>query len=286
MRNPTPWIETSAWLALLWGAPLLFSLLTSFIWCISVGIGMLDFPVRTLTALTGVMVAFLGVVVAVLMAAITTMYSLSSQNRNSGFITFLQGLNQFRQVPDKIDEIRDQVSAEIQGLLYRWYLITLEFVEQMNEITPDWGGYDSSPDLENRMQQYVELSTSELASIALHSDGNQDDGLKVSQIRTHGDSSLRTMIIGLRNMDLGIVGSCLVGRLMGLSLSLTLLLLLVLIVRTLAGLADIELLQLTTWLTILLYVFVPATATTHIIGFALAIYSWWSGAQRLRNWER
>ena len=287
MRSLSSWVETSLWFASLWGAPLLISLLVCLIWCISVGSEILEFPIRTLTSLTADMVGFLGVVVAVLIAAITTLYSLSSQNRNSGFITFLQGLNQLRQVPDMIKEIKDQVRVEIQEPLYRWYLFTLEIVNELNEVTPDWRGYDSSPQLETRIRRYVSLSTAELGNIVLHSTDNQDDSLtKVSQIRTLGDSSLRSAVIGLRNMDLGVVGNQLVGRLMGLSLSLTLLLMSVLIVRALAGLVEIDLLQFTTWLTVLLYVFVPATAITHIAGFAVAIYWWWTGAQRPRDWER
>ena len=286
MRNRVPWVEITAWLTLLWGAPLLFSVATCFIWCVAVDTNLLKFPASTLAALTGVMVAFLGVVVAVLVAAITTLYSLSSQNRNSGFITYLRALNQFRQIPDRIYRIRDQVSTRIQEPLDRWHLITQDFVEMMNEITPDWRGYDSSPNLESRLQQYVDLSTVQLTSIAAHLKDNKDDELMVSQIRTFGESSLRSMIIGLRNIDLGIVAGRLVRTLLGLSLSLTILLISVLVVRVLAGLADSELIQMATWLTLFLYVFVPASATTHIVGFAIAIYSWWVGTQRLRDWER
>ena len=286
MRNRSRLVETSAWFALLWGVPLLISLLTCFIWCVAVGTELLEFPAKTLADLTGVMVTFLGVVVAVLVAALTTLYSLSGQNRNKGFITYLQALNEFRQVPDKIHRIRDQVGVELQEPLDRWRLITQEFVDMLNEITPDWKGYDSSPDLESRMQRYVEMSTAFLASMAIHVNDNNEDGLKVSQVRTYGDSSLRLMLIGLRNIDLGIVASRLVRTLLGLSLTLTLLLLSVLLVRVVAGLAESQLFHLTTWFTLFLYIFLPATAASHIVGLAIAITSWWTGAQRQRDWER
>ena len=287
MRNQKSWQEMFAWATPIWGIPLLLALLSTLVWCIANRVGGLDFPIGALLSLSGDMLSILGIIVAILVAVITTVYVLSSNNQTTGFREFLRSVNRLRRLPYRIQDLGVEiVPTSSDGAPERLSDLTRQFIDRMNEITPGWGGYEIDPDLENEVNQYSQLSSNELINIQSSIPEGDTNMRTVESLWVRRDESLRGMVVGLLSMHLGAVGLRFAGRLIGLSLSLAVLLLLTLAIRTLSGLEDAGVLELSSQLMFFVFVLLPTATGMHIMGFALATYLWWRRVQVIRRaWQ-
>ena len=286
MPNQKSWLEMFAWAAPIWGLPLVLALTLSLVWCIANRVGGLEFPVEALLALSGDMLSILGIIVAILVAVITTVYVLSSNNRTTGFLTFLRSLNRLRRLPYRIQDLGVDSIPNGDGAAERLSDLTRQFIDRMNTVTPGWRGYETDPSLENDISQYSQLSCVELLDIRSNIPEGDTNVRKVEQLWVRKEESLRGMVVGLLNMTLGAVGNGFAGRLIGLSLSLTVLLLLTLAIRTLSGLEDAAVLGVSAWLKSFVFVLLPTATVGHVLAFALATYLWWRKVEAIqRAWE-
>ena len=231
------------------------------------------------------MIVFLGVVTAVMMAVITTMYGLISQKQESGFSVFLASLNQFRNMSLVARNNREQISAQNRISLDSFVDQTDKLIESMNEITPSWRGYDSAPEIEAKMLEYVEDSGELLMTMGASATDNSEMSA-LSEIFNYRDESVRGMLIGLLDMDRGVIGGRLMTTLLILSLSLTILLILSLVVLTITAPKDISLVASSSPFNLFIYGLLPATAIFHIVGFICAMSAWWRQVQkRDKEWQ-
>ena len=218
----------------IWVVPLLLSLAVSLALCVAIGTETTILPITVLLNLSRDMLNLLGVIAAILIAVITTMYVLSEQSRREGFRSFLSALNGLRRMPGEIQSNSNAIDPDNDGPAARLAIALDEFVERMNEIKPTWQGYDASPGLNKEMIRYIGGIRGGLATIYSDLESRGLDTTLVGQLDRRIDESGRGMLVGLLSMESGIVGKRFVERLLKLSLSLTCLLVLSLSVRALA----------------------------------------------------
>ena len=133
------------WIALIWVIPALVVFFLALEIDTALGERGQVFLPKYLLTISEYMIAFLGVVTAVMIAVITTMYGLSSQKQESGFSVFLASLNQFRNMSLIARNNREQIGAQNRTSLDSFVDQTDKLIESMNEITPGWRGYDAAP---------------------------------------------------------------------------------------------------------------------------------------------
>ena len=216
MRNRYAWLEVFAWSALVWGAPLIESLIVSLSLCVAMRESAIPFPTESLLAISRDMLNFLGVVTAILIAVITTMYVRSSENEETGFRAFLQSLNQLRNLPIRIDEMRSEVVPQGLDILDELIGMTEDFIGRMNNIKPGWRGYSSDPELESEMFNYVNRWTALFVNLSVPL-GNRGSAVSaLSKIGKFQEGRIRVMVVELLTMDKGTFGKRLMKRLLGL----------------------------------------------------------------------
>ena len=208
-------------IASIWVVPLLVSLVVSLALCTAIGTKTTILPIDVLLSLSRDMLNLLGVIAAILIAVITTMYVLSAQTRGEGFRSFLLALDGLRGMPAKIRSSREALDLDNDGSPARLTDVadTLdEFVAGLDEVKPTWQGFEADRDLETVMAYYSGGIKAELESIASTLEGA--DNLQVDQLAKRFDGRVRSMVVGLLTIQLGIVGKQFVERLLKLSLSL------------------------------------------------------------------
>ena len=276
LRDLKSLMETLAHPAFVWSVAVCFSLLVCAVLTLS-GPQPLLFHLNDLNDISKSMVSFLGIVVAILVAALTTMYVRSSENEESGFRDFLQSLNLLRNLPFRMDEVSDIVAFHNQSVLYEFDNLTTqlcEFIEELNEIKPGWEGYDSNPELENNLNSYVECWTNSATGITLAMRYSGVSKSPLLELGTIQQGNLRVILVALLTMDKGTLGKALVGKLIRLSFSLTMLLVLSVAVLATTGLSEGSLMYTPVWFNLFLYVLLPSVAVFHVLGFVEALYVW------------
>ena len=268
------------------GAPLLISVAVSLGLCMTAGTSTDYFPIEVLLSLSRDMLSFLGVIAAILIAVVTTMYVQSSQNRREGFLSFLKALNQIRGVPLEIESSGDVVDPGASGSSDYWSDLTRKFIERMNKVKPLWGGFDADPELENVMFIYVNCSKQVKDDMISNLGNSENSKSEVRRLYNRIDESVRGMLDGLLSMEFGMVGRQFAVALMKLSFSLAILLIATLVVRALVE-------PLTgvgsgwwTSLSLSAYLFIPLSGVIHVLGLICATHEWWQGVRRREKpWE-
>ena len=288
MRITKSLLDLLAHPAFVWNAALDFSLMMCAVHIME-SEQSLQFNLQDLNDLAKSMVSFLGIVVAIIVAALTTMYVRSSENEESGFRDFLQSLNLLRTLPFRMDEVRDIVALHNHSVLYEFDALSTrldEFIEEMNEIKPGWEGYDSAPELENDLDDYVKCWTTLATSITLAMRYSGVSKTSLLEIGTIQQTHIRVILVALLAMDKGTLGKVLVSKLIRLSFSLTMLLVLSLAVLTTTGLSEDSLIATPVRLNLFLYILLPSVAVFHVLGFAGALYAWQQGVRkREKAWQ-
>ena len=274
-------------IASVWVVPLLLSLVVSLVLCTAIGTKTTILPFDVLLSLSRDMLSLLGVIAAILIAVITTMYVLSAQTRGQGFRSFLQALDGVRGMPAEIrsrGEVLGQDDGDAPARLTGVADTLDEFVVRLNDVRPTWPGFESDRDLENVMAYYSGGIRAELKSIASNLEGTNK--LEVDQLANRFDGRARSMVVGLLTIQLGIVGKQFVERLLKLSLSLTCLLVLSLSLRASAEPVSTVDFGRWSWIILTAYTFLAAAVLAHVIAFICAAAEWWGKVQAIEiAWE-
>ena len=175
-----------------------------------------------------------------------------------------------------MDTISDRLIN--QAVVDRWMDEANLFIERMNEITLEWMGYDEDPKIDKEMLGYVNRSDKLLVDLAM-SNGNTAK-LALSEVHYAEEGHIRVMLTALLTMDKGMLGKRLVSKLLWLTFSLTLLLLLTLLIRTITGPEHINLFVTSESFDLFMYFVLPAVATSHIVGFIIAVRVWLREVQK------
>ena len=278
------------WIVLTWIVPAVAAfLLTSVVLNTAIWVNRKYPHPKHLFDMSADMLGFLGLVVAVLIAVITTLYIQSSQSRESAFRDFLQSRNHVSLLRLRIDVIKSRMVNQCS--VNEWMTLADGFIDRMNEITLEWLGYDEHPEMEKNMLCYIHRSNYLLLSL-LKSDVVKSDGLDqntikliLSEVFYTQEGHVRVMVTALLSMDKGMLGKRLVDSLLWLSCSLTLLLLLALLVRTTTGVDHISMFASSEFFDLFTYCLIPAVAAAHVVGFVVAVYLWRRSVQkREREW--
>lgn len=221
--------------------------------------------------ISGLMIGFLGVVIAVLVAVLTTAYVQGRGNQVTGFDTFIKALSDFKMVVSEIDRMNTNDKSEKVGSKFKkWRILAEKFATELDEITPAWDGYDYDRILENTMETYVNQSGKMIRHVVKQWD----------EIRVKHELTIRNMVVGLRIMDEGSVERRLVERLFNIFLSLVALLALSIIVRIIAGLEYDGMDGVRAFVNLSAYLTLPAIAIFNFIALVYSVCMWREDIQK------
>ena len=180
--------------------------------------------------ITGLLIGFLGVAIAILMAVFTAIYVQSTGKRETGFNAFSESLAEFTELARNLNLKLTNSPPPIQNsnAVQEWFC-QLEFIMyRLNKVTPFWKGYELDITLENQMNHYVSRFDKMKCFWGLN--------FMTSEYPTGHDKCMRGVLIGLLTMDEGIVGNLLSKRLTWILIFLSVLLVVAFIVRIISEL--------------------------------------------------
>lgn len=217
---------------------------------------------ETINSVAALMVSFLGVTIAILIAVLTTAYVQGRGKQVSGFDIFFRALSQFKGLITEIDAKSSSTRSNQtqRGKFSAWRQLAECFAMKLDEIKPAWSGYDYDFILENDMCKYVQSSGAIMPLIVE----------KWDVIRVNHEMSIKAMAIGLRIMDEASVERRLVGSLFRIFLSLVALLTLAIAVRIIGGLESGQSNAVWRFTDLLIYLLMPAIA---IANFGAVVHS-------------
>ena len=223
------------------------------------------------SSISGLMIGFLGVVIAVLVAVFTTAYVQGRGNQITGFDTFLEALGKFKLLISEIDRrMTDAKSERVRKEYEEWRTLAEHFAILLDDINPAWDGYDHDRMLENKMTRYVNLS----GRIMPHVVELWDD------VRVKHELVIKSMVVGFRIMDEGAVERRLVERLFNVFLSLVTLLALSILVRVIAGLENGGIDGIWAIVNLSAYLTLPVIAIFNFIALVYSVCLWREDIQK------
>ena len=269
-----------------WFVSVFVALGVALVWCVATQSSASYPSTEAMLDMARDMVGLLGVIAAILIAVITSIFVLGDQKREAGYSLFFQALNGVRRLPDEIARSREAIDPGDVGSARRWAALAMQFIESMNLVTRAWKGFDGDPESEDTMQRYTEESFAAQRLIAGNLGDASDGWQELLRLQGYQEENLRGMVTGLNAMDSGIVMRRFASRLISLSISLAFLLLLALAVRTLVGVGDPAFSYLVAWLGPFLYLFFPITVIMHVLGIFCAASVWHrANRDRAKAWE-
>ena len=262
------------WILPLWFIPLVFSWAVTYV-LIRLRVGVLLKP-EDVSQITGPLIAFLGISIAILIAVFTSIYVQSRGKRESGFNAFHEAFSDFTELIRRFKNELDEVFCQKARVFYEWSCC-LEFIMgKLREIKPAWGGYDSDPKLENHILGYVwqfERLIESLGTTALR-----------SEYPTLHDRYIRGMLIGLLTMEEAIVGSLLSKRLTRILWSFSVLLVLSFFVLIASALKPEF--EMAGFVNLLVIVGMSLVAIAHFLAVIVLIFRWQRDVQkRDKEWQ-
>ena len=227
--------------------------------------------------ITGPMLTFLGVAVAILIAVFTATYVQSRNKRESGFNTFDTAIIEFRKLTrELINEIRKNHSPDIisSKVVQDRSTQCVSISKRLMNITPSWEGYESDTGLEPQLLRYFRRFDRMKEFIG------QD--LIVSEYPINHDEHIRGLLIGLLTMEEGVVGKLLSKRLMGILFSLSVLLVVSFAVRITSELGLIYVPPVGTheFANLFVVVSLPSIAAAHFFAVIYFICVWQEAIQQ------
>jgi hypothetical protein len=176
-----------------------------------------------LSALTGDLLAFLGVAVAVLIGFFATIYVNSRNTRHTGFDKVRQSTDELELISDELHIEADHESGTIKDEIKQFAVDTDTLIEQLNNIRPTWEGYTATPFIEALLVKYVELTT--IHTIELPKEHN------VSKLRQSAMRKIRSIPVGLLRIEEAAAGERMSSRMLGVFGSMAILVVFVLVFR-------------------------------------------------------
>ena len=268
------WLKVLLCTALVWGIPVLLSMIVIGALCLSSECRANQSSIESLRTFTGDLIPFLGVVTAIMVAVITTLYLRGMESIERGFLSFEEALNQLRIFPIQIENDRDNFSDECQQLLNKWIEKSQNLAECLKAITPEWRGFQSSPKTNDAINDYRNRTETITKTLNGWTSKNRRGRLSLLNLSEVRYTIVRGVQVNLFIMSRGVVGRELVSRLLILSISLSVLLIVTLVVRSAVGFDDNSLFQPPTALNLFLCSFLPMSAISHIVGFIVAVWIW------------
>ena len=109
--------------------------------------------------MSGLLVSFLGVTIAILIAVLTPAYVQGRGKQITGFSTFVNALREFKMLISKIEDMGVEAQPEqLRGEFIKWRTLAEAFAQDLDDIKPAWDGYDHDTLLESKMVNYVNLT--------------------------------------------------------------------------------------------------------------------------------
>ena len=203
----------------LWLPPIVFSFVAIAALSYWDGTGF-SFPANKLVSVSADLLGFMGIVTAILIGVLTSIYVQSRSTNTSGYSQFIEALDEVRFIPIQMRERSSRAQPSDQDLLRDWANRTTALEERLNEVTMDWQGWETDRTLESDVLNYVDENQTILTQMGTFIASD----VVWSRIWINIDVQVRRILIGLRAMDEGIVGQQLVNRLFNVFISLVVLL--------------------------------------------------------------
>ena len=232
----------------------------------------LVFPRDNVSSIVGILIVFLGVTTAILIAAFMTAHVQARTKQDSGFGTFLESLGLFKIVVADIKAIREPiVNQEGRATRAVWAKSADGLIEALDRLTPLWRGYDNDMKLECLLLQYVNAWTVPISLIAQQ---------KSDELRVQHEQSLRRLVVGLRVLDEATVERRFAASLVKIFASLSVLLICCLLVRMAAGVGHGQVGIVSNWVNLFIYVFLPGVSIVNFVALLYVVLQWWWRLQR------
>ena len=232
----------------------------------------LVFPRDNVSSIVGVLIVFLGVTAAILIAAFMTAHVQTRTKQDNGFETFLESLGSFKVVVAGIKAVPERIANQVnQATRARWAKDADGLIGELDGLTPLWRGYDSDAKLECRLLKYVNIWTVPISLIAQQ----ESDVLRIRH-----EQSLRRLLVGLRVLDEATVERRFTASLVKIFASLSVLLICCLLVRMAAGIGYGEIGIDSNWVNLFIYVFLTGVSIVNIVTLLYVVLQWWWRLQR------
>ena len=283
MHDRKLWIERVIGTVLVWVIPVISSLAVTITVCLFSVCGTSQSSTSNLFAVASDLLPFLGVVAAIMVAVITSLYLRGMESTEGGFLSFEGALNQLREFPLEIEDERENFSDECQAVLNKWIEKSEELAKCLKAITPEWRGFQTSPEKIDAINEYrnrTETITHVLNGWTSKNRRGKLSLLRLSEVRY---AILRGIQVNLFIMSRGVVGRELVSRILLLSISISALLMITIVVRGAVGFGDYSLFHPPDTLNLFLYSFLPLSAICHIFGIMIAVWIWWNDTKALEG---
>ena len=233
----------------------------------------LVFPRDNVVSIVEILIVFLGVTAAILIAVFMTAHVQARMKQVSGFEVFLDSLGDFKSSAAEILASFGRVGAqEDQATWSAWGQSTDGLIEALDTVTPLWRGYESSTTLECKLLQYVNTWTLPISLMMAQQEWDE--------LRIRHEQSLRKLVIGLKIIDEGAVEQRFATSLIKIFISLSILLICCLIVLILAGIEYRDVGVGSSWLNLFVYLLLPGVAIVNFIALLYVVLQWWRRLQR------
>jgi hypothetical protein len=223
-KNRTNSLVTAA---LIWFFSILFAFIALWMVVALPKSDIFNYPSSSFGLFTGSILAFIGVVLAVLFGVFTTINSHSRSVRNTGFqrlrqaTSNLENLNirlktqilteiheldnkaPFLLLPNQQELVQEITPTETLILTNAWIQDIDSLTKRLNLITMNWLGWDSNPGFETELNDHVHFSK-------VISENIENE---IQPILTEYEQNMRDVLFGLRLLDEAAVGDILVLRL-------------------------------------------------------------------------
>ena len=232
----------------------------------------LVFPRDNVSSIVGILIVFLGVTTAILIAAFMTAHVQARTKQDSGFQAFLESLGLFKVVVSEINTVQERIAnQESQVTWARWAKDADDLIEALDKLTPLWRGYDNDNKLECRLLQYVNVWTVPVSFIAQQ---------KSDELRIRHEQSIRRLLVSLKGLDEATVERRFAASLVKIFASLSVLLICCLFVRMAAGIGYGQLGIVSNWVNLFIYVFLAGVSMVNFVALLFVVLQWWWRLQR------
>ena len=229
----------------------------------------LVFPRDNVRSIVEILIVFLGVTTAILIAAFMTAHVQERAKQGAGFETILESLGLFKVAVSDIRRVLEPIAnQETQATWVQWAMSSDGLIEDLDRLTPLWRGYDDDVKLEGQLFRYVNEWTIPISLVA------------PDELRLRHEQALRSLVMGLRALDEATVERRFAGNLIKIFASLSALLICCLLVRMAAGVGYGQVGIVSNWINLFIYVFLPGVAIGNFVALLYAVLQWWWRLQR------